>query len=173
MKTMLKAIACAAVLAAALAGCQATPDTPPASDGGPAASEPAPVKIVEGTPVLFFFADDATTQLRSDMEAGKLPTACRTMYDESGARPEVVVTDPETIQELYDRLSRMIVLEESGLGITDSYHYIFFTLADGTEAGFSFEGAGLITRSQESWAVSDEGNLWGLVRELQDEMMEN
>ena len=142
--------------------------------GSAPAQEPEPTTIVEGTPVLFFFDDAGATQLREDMEAGNVPLSCTVLYDESGCRPEVTVTDPETIAELYDRFSQMIVLEDGkAMGVTDSYHYIAFTLQDGTTVSWGFEGAGAICDGSDLLAVSDEGGLWQLVRELQEPLMDD
>ena len=126
--------------------------------------------VVEGTPVVWFFEEAAP--LREDMGAGRIPVSCNVLYDQMGALPEVTVTDPETIAELYNRLSQMIVLEGGrAMSITDSYHHIYFTLQDGTVVGWSFEGEGSLDKGSEGlYPVSDEGGLWSYVRELQDEL---
>jgi|GEM_PF-4809916 len=136
---------------------------------------PEPTTIVEGTPVLFFFADDeGVDKLRQDMEAGRVPVECDVLYDESGARPEVILSDPEDITEVYDRLSQMIVLEEGeAFGMTDSYHHVVFTLQDGTTVVWSFEGTGTLCRGRDLYPVSDEGGLWPFVRQLQEPLMDD
>ena len=123
------------------------------------------------TPILLFRDDAGAAKLAADMEAGRIPAECRAMYDEMGSRPEVTVTDPETITELYNRFSKMTVGAPSNISITDCYHYISFLLQDGTQVGWSFEGTGILCVGQENYEVKDEGNLWFVVRGLQEEAM--
>ena len=133
--------------------------------------KPAPVQ--ESVPILSFQDDENTAKLVSDMEAGKLPTECYVMYDEMGSRPEVEVTDPEILKEIYKRFSQMTVGAKTDTSVTDSYHYIIFILQDGTEVSWGFEGIGLLIRGQENYEVSDEGGLWEYVRRMQEEIMES
>ena len=127
----------------------------------------------ESVPILSFQDDESTAKLVSDMEAGKLPAECYVMYDEMGSRPEVQVTDPEMLKEIYKRFSQMTVGAKTDTSVTDSYHYIIFILQDGTEVSWGFEGTGLLSRGQENYEVSDEGGLWEYVRRLQEEIMES
>ena len=133
--------------------------------------KPAPAQ--ESVPILSFQDDENTAKLVSDMEAGKLPTECYVMYDEMGSRPEVEVTDPEMLKEIYKRFSQMTVGAKTDTSVTDSYHYIIFILQDGTEVSWGFEGIGLLIRGQENYEVSDEGGLWEYVRRMQEEIMES
>ena len=174
-KTLLATVVLAATLLSACAmSPQATSD-PTSSPAPQSTSDPQPTRIVEGTPVLWFFSDDeGVAKLREDMEAGRVPMECNVLYDQMGSLPEVVVTDPEVIAEIYDRLSQMIVPEGGrALSITDSYHHVYFTLQDGTVVGWSFEGERSLCWEQDLYPVSDEGGLWPFVRELQDELVDD
>ena len=121
--------------------------------------------------ILWFRDDPDAAKLMADMNDGKIPSMCNVLYDEMGSRPEVTVTDPETITDLYNRLALMSVGEKSEMSITDSYHHIRFTLQDGTNVGWSFEGTELLCVGTENYEVKDEGNLWVQVRWLQEAEM--
>lgn len=123
--------------------------------------------------ILWFKDNEGAKKLMEDMNDGKIPSACNVLYDEMGSRPEVTVTDDETITDLYNRLSLMSVGEKSDMSITDSYHHIRFTLQDGTTVGWNFEGKDLLNMGTENYSVKDEGNLWFAVRQLQEIAMGN
>ncbi len=123
--------------------------------------------------ILWFQDDEGARKLMEDMNDGKIPQECSVLYDEMGARPEVTVTDAETITDLYNRLALMSVGEKSEMSITDSYHHISFTLQDGTTVGWNFEGKDLLNMGTENYDVKDEGNLWFAVRQLQEKAMGN
>ena len=167
----------AAALAVALTGCRdkdgwnetVPAPTPGSGTEGGDGVESVIGNIPEGS-ILIFGDNENARKLISDMEAGKVPAECRAMYDESGARPEVVITDPEIITEFYNRVGHMIIGEESQESITDCYHYVMFTLQDGTTVGWSFEGTGLLVSGYSNYEVLESGGLWGRVREMQDEI---
>ncbi|MDO5119171.1 MAG: hypothetical protein Q4D48_03720, partial [Coriobacteriales bacterium] len=116
-------VAVLSILALALClGCAKPAEEPPAAEPEPEpAAEPAPadseepdgemVTIVEGTPLIWFVDTDEVAQLRSDMNDGKIPTSCNVLYDQSGSLPDVTVTDPETIKEIYALLQEVFVPE--------------------------------------------------------------
>ncbi len=65
---------------------------------------------------IFWFQDnEGAKKLMEDMNDGKIPSACNVLYDEMGSRPEVTVTDAETITDLYNRLTLMSVGEKSDM----------------------------------------------------------
>ena len=123
--------------------------------------------------ILWFQDNEDAKKLMEDMNDGNIPQACNVLYDEMGSRPEVTVTDAETITDLYNRLALMSVGEKSNMSITDSYHHIRFTLQDGTTVGWNFEGKDLLNIGTENYDVKDEGNLWFAVRQLQEKAMGN
>ncbi|MBQ6395467.1 MAG: hypothetical protein IJH87_03900, partial [Atopobiaceae bacterium] len=99
-----------------------------------------PQENLGGVPILEFCDDDGTRQLVSDMESGRIPLSCNVLFDQGGGLPDVTITDPETITEIYELLSGVSVGLESPMSITDSYHHVIFTLQDGTTVGWGFEG---------------------------------
>ena len=127
--------------------------------------------LPEGS-ILLFQNDDGAAKLIEDMKEGRTPSECRVMYDEMGGRPEVVVTDGDTISSLYDSLGNMIIGKETDESITDSYHYITFKLQDGTSVGWRFEGTGILCWGTKNYTVEQDGTLWSAVKSLQDEVME-
>ena len=123
--------------------------------------------------ILWFQDNEEAKKLIEDMNDGNIPQECNVLYDEMGSRPEVTVTDAETITDLYNRLALMSVGEKSQMSITDSYHHIRFTLQDGTTVGWNFEGKDLLNIGTENYDVKDEGDLWFAVRQLQEKAMGN
>ena len=121
--------------------------------------------------ILRFDGDPASAQLVDDMRSGILPTSCTVRYDQMGALPTVTTTDARTIREVYKRLARMHVEGTSNMSVTDSYHLVSFLLQDGTTASYSFEGASTLVRASQNYAVTDRGDLWSYVRQLQDEQI--
>ena len=80
------------------------------------------------------------------------------------------MTDPAQITEAYNRLSQMTIGGESDMGITDCYHYIFFRLQDGTSVGWRFESAQYLVWGPQNYEVTSAGNIWTMVKELQEQM---
>ena len=162
-----------AALAFALAGglVACAQDKDPASGSG-TGTDSGPITIHEGTPLMFFLDDAGVAKLRADMEAGRTPAEVNVLYDASGTRPELIIDDPEQIQEIYRLFSQMLVPEEGkAFSVTDSYHHVIFTLEDGTTVSFSFEGDRAFCYGQDLIPVSDLGGLWPYVQQLQDEKM--
>lgn len=136
-------------------------------------SEPAVSNIdIPEDSILRFQEDKGAAQLMEEMSNGQIPAQASALYDQMGGLPVVTVTDPATIQELYNRFSQMKVGQESQMSITDCYHFISFQLQDGTYAGWRFEGEGLLCWGPDNYEVLDAGNLWPYVRQLQDKIME-
>lgn len=145
-------------------------------EGGPTdpAPEPKTSGIFVSVPddsILFFMANDGSMQLMRDMVDGRTPVSCNVLYDAMGSRPEVTVTDPDTIIELYNRLAQMTVGNMTTMSVTDAYHHIYFTLEDGTVVGWHFETEALLCMGSTNYEAYDNGNLWGLVQELQEQQL--
>lgn len=111
--------------------------------------------------------DDSTKALVRHLEAGKLPTSCKVLYDQMGALPTVDVTDQETIAEIVGLVGQVSVAGPSNMGITDNYHGVWFEYDDGTKTSFNFEGVGNLVRPDGNLFVEGDGPLWLRVRELQ------
>ncbi len=144
-------------------------------EGGPNDPEPKQnVGVFVSTPddsILFFMANGESMQLMRDMADGRIPVSCNVLYDAMGSRPEVTVTDPDTIIELYNRLAQMTVGNMTTMSVTDAYHHIYFTLEDGTVVGWHFETEALLCMGSTNYEAYDNGNLWGLVQELQEQQL--
>ena len=122
--------------------------------------------------ILYFKDDSGLARLKADMEAGEIPVDCKVLYDESGTRPVVTVTDPEKIREIYDRLTQVTVGEKSSRSITDSYHHVTFHLRNDSFVAVRFEGENLLCWGQENYEAQGASSLWTYIRGLQDEVME-
>ncbi len=133
-----------------------------------AATEDADTK---GVSLLEFQNDAGSAKLIKDMEEGRIPVACNVLYDQMGALPNVNVTDPDTIKEIYELTKGLVVIGESNWSITDCYHHVIFTLQDGTRVGYRFEGEGLLAWGSKNYAVTGGGPLWAYVRTLQDKLV--
>lgn len=171
----------ALALTGSVAGCSA--DGPaPSSGGTPSNGNDAPqvdsksdasetlAAILEQMPsdsILRVDEQDGTKRLMADLEAGKVPTSCTALYDQMGSLPDVTVTDEASVLELLGLVSNIRVVGTSDMSITDSYHFVSFTLQDGSTMGYRFEGEGnLVTSAGNRW-VQGDGPLWARVRELQ------
>ena len=65
--------------------------------GGSQKSEPA----VSENSIVNFQNEKGFVKLREDMKNGDIPIECNVLYDEEGSRPDVTVTDQETIRNIY------------------------------------------------------------------------
>lgn len=111
-------------------------------------------------------------RLVEDMEAGLIPQSANVLYDQSGSRPDVDVTDGETIRQIYAGLCRIEVEGETDMSVTDCYHHVIFTLQDGTQVRFAFESEEILDcGGSRRYSVTGGRELWSLVRDLQDAQM--
>ena len=158
-KTIIIASICTTALtpAATLTACSA-PENPVETTAG----------IFSEKSVLNFEEIKNVDKLNSDMSAGKTPVSCDVLYDQMGARPNVNVTDPDTIKKIYEKLGDITVTGKSNMSITDSYHHVIFTLQDGTVVRFGFEGTGMLSVGTDNYDVIGGSGLWSLVKEMQE-----
>ena len=117
--------------------------------------------------ILNFQNDKGFARLQADMKKGDIPIECNVLYDEGGSRPDVTVTDSDSIREIYDQLADITVGEKSSQSVTDSYHHVTFRLRNDTYVSFYFEGEDLFCWGKDNYAVSGGKNLWNTVRKLQ------
>ena len=111
-------------------------------------------------------------RLVEDMEAGLIPQSANVLYDQSGSRPDVDFTDEETIRQIYAGLCRIEAVGETDMSVTDCYHHVIFTLQDGTQVQFAFESEEILDcGGSRRYYVTGGGELWSLVRDLQDAQM--
>lgn len=119
--------------------------------------------------VLLYFDDEDIKALVSDMQEGKIPKECTVLYDAMGTLPQVTLTDKEEIGDIYDLLSEVVVVDDSGLDVTDAYHFVSFKLSDGRDVNFSFEGEETLCRgTYELYSVKGSEALWSYVRGLKE-----
>ncbi|MBR2706631.1 MAG: hypothetical protein IKE74_05235 [Mogibacterium sp.] len=171
MKLKLKGILVLTLCAAIMASCAVKQEPAPAPGPSPAPGGGTELSgDIPSDSILYFQDDEGAAKLMKDMEEGNIPSECRAMYDEMGARPEVLMTDPDQITEAYNRLSQMTIGGESDMGVTDSYHYIVFRLQDGTDVGWRFESAQYLVWGPQNYEVTSAGSIWTMVKELQDQM---
>ena len=117
--------------------------------------------------ILNFQNDKGFARLQSDMKNGDIPLECNVLYDQGGSRPDVTVTDQESIREIYNQLADITVGDKSSQSVTDSYHHVTFRLRNDTYVSFYFEGENLFCWGKDNYAVSGGNNLWNTVRKLQ------
>ena len=132
--------------------------------GGSQKSEPA----VSENSIVNFQNEKGFVKLREDMKNGDIPIECNVLYDEEGSRPDVTVTDQETIRNIYGQLADITVGDKTDMGVTDSYHHITFRLRNDTYVSFYFEGEDIFCCGEDNYTVSGSRNLWNTVRQLQD-----
>ena len=132
--------------------------------GGSQKSEPA----VSENSIVNFQNEKGFVKLREDMKNGDIPIECNVLYDEDGSRPDVTVTDQETIRNIYGQLADITVGDKTDMSVTDSYHHITFRLRNDTYVSFYFEGEDIFCCGEDNYTVSGSRNLWNTVRQLQD-----
>ena len=132
--------------------------------GGSQKSEPA----VSENSIVNFQNEKGFVKLREDMKNGDIPIECNVLYDEEGSRPDVTVTDQETIRNIYGQLADITVGDKTDMSVTDSYHHITFRLRNDTYVSFYFEGEDIFCCGEDNYTVSGSRNLWNTVRQLQD-----
>lgn len=135
--------------------------------GGSQKSEPA----VSENSIVNFQNEKGFVKLREDMKNGDIPIECNVLYDEEGSRPDVTVTDQETIRNIYGQLADITVGDKTDMSVTDSYHHITFRLRNDTYVSFYFEGEDIFCCGEDNYTVSGSRNLWNTVRQLQDVAM--
>lgn len=121
--------------------------------------------------IVNFHNEKGFVKLQEDMKNGDIPIECNVLYDEEGSRPDVTVTDQETIRKIYGQLADITVGDKTGMSVTDSYHHITFRLRNDTYVSFYFEGDDLFCWGEDNYTVSGSRNLWNTVRQLQDVAM--
>lgn len=121
----------------------------------------------EGTLLARCEDDYEVRRLIEDMRAGRLPKECGLLYDQMGANPELVIDDFDTLVEVCECVADIEVLDDiPAMSVTDSYHHVRFVLQDGTEVGWSFEGAGVVVTGGDLVSVAGDEQLWRLAQAM-------
>ena len=124
------------------------------------------------TSVLFFGEDENAAHLIDDMLAERIPNSCQVLYDFRGTRPEVTVTDPQTIIRIYNRLADVHIKDEQDKTIEGGDHHIIFNLQDGSSVSFEFQGENLFRKDGRNYLVDDSEDLWAFIFDLQEAFVE-
>lgn len=134
----------------------------------PDPSQNSNIEIPKGS-LLLFNNDEGSAQLVQFFEEGNIPEEVTFLYDQMGSNPEITVTDPDTILELYNRLSLINVIGESPESITDCYHYIQFKLSDDCYICYSFEGSELWCYDHKNFSIENSNKLFTYMSDLTQE----
>lgn len=121
---------------------------------------------------LYFNDDEGSAKLIQYFENGNVPEEATFLYDQMGSNPEITITDPEKIQELYQLLKSVTVIGETNESITDYYHYIQFKLAEDCYVHYSFEGSEIWCCGEQNYSIDNSKKLFAFMNELTDEYWE-
>ena len=146
---------------------QSTSAASGASSASAALTEPS------GTSILTFNDDEDSAKLVQFFAEGNVPMEASFRYDQMGANPEITLTDPEQITELYQLLSKVEVTGESDMSATDCYHYVQFKLADDCYIHYSFEGSELYCLGNQNYSIENSKELFRFMSRLTEEYLEN
>lgn len=122
-------------------------------------------EVLKGSsPILVFDKSDGAKQLMTAFDEGTIVSAT-VLYDEMGANEPYETTDQDEIRTIYKGLKNITVTGESETSLTDSYHFVEFTFADGTSYGYRFEGTELLCYGTENYDISGGEELFSFMRE--------
>ena len=130
------------------------------------------ISETQGKSLLYFNDDEGSAKLIQYFEDGNVPEEAIFLYDQMGSNPEITITDPEKIQELYQLLRMVTVIEETNESITDCYHYIQFKLADDCYIHYSFEGSEIWCYGEQNYSIDNSKKLFAFMSGLTDEYWE-
>ena len=144
----------------------------PAEEPEAATVSTEPVKIETAESILYFNDDEGSAKLVQYFEDGNVPEEATFLYDQMGSNPEITITDPETIRELYRLLSMVTVSGETNESITDCYHYVQFKLAEDCYIRYSFEGSEIWCYGKQNYSIENSGKLFKFMGNLTREYIE-
>lgn len=129
--------------------------------------------VIDGkTPLLMYDKSREAKLLMEAMEDDRV-VSVNLLYDQGGGNEAIESSAPDVIRQAYKAMKNITVLEdeEVNVAVTDSYHHVYFTLEDGSQIGYSFEGEEIIfihdgTVGGSPHLVSGSGELWSLYNEL-------
>lgn len=122
------------------------------------------------TPLLIFDKSEGAKALMNAYDNGKI-IRVNLLCDQGGGNPEIVSEDADVIRQAYKATKNITVQGKSNESVTDSYHHVYFTLEDGYEIGYYFEGEGILVYTEEKghkarYSIAGSRALWELYREL-------
>ena len=119
--------------------------------------------------ILNFNDDEGSAKLMKAFEEGNIPEEVSFMYDQMGSNPEITVTDPDTIEALYNALSKITVSGGTLMSITDCYHFIQFKLAENEYIFYSFEGEEIWSYGGKNYEISNSKALFRMMYNMTQE----
>ena len=115
------------------------------------------------SPILIFDKSEGAKKLMTAFDEGTIVSA-EVLYDQMGGNAPYKTTDQEEIRTIYKALKNIVVEGKSDMSITDCYHYVFFTLEDGSSYGYRFEGTGLLCYGSDNYDISGGGDLFSFMQ---------
>ena len=147
----------AAMLLSACSGSQQAAEAPPQS---------GEASVLPEDSILAFNNDEGSAKLVRFFEEGNVPEEASFRYDQMGANPEITLTDPEQIQELYELLSQVTVSGETDMSVTDCYHFVQFKLAEDCYIHYSFEGSEIYCLGNRNYSIENSKELFRFMSSL-------
>ena len=107
-------------------------DTPKVSD------------IVDGkTPFFMFDKSQDAMALMTAFDRGEISKVLL-MFDPEGGNAPVESDDQDVIRQAYKALKNIVILEQTKEAGPECYHNLVFTLEDGSDVAYSFDGTGIL-----------------------------
>ena len=131
-------------------------------------------EVVKGnTPLLIFDKSEPARVLMEAFDNGEIASV-ELLYDQGGANSPVESDDPTVIRQAYKALKNITVSGKTNESITDCYHHVYFTLNNGSEICYNFEGPDILvyhdgTSSGTNYSISGSEGLWKLYGKLAKE----
>ncbi len=122
--------------------------------------------------ILYYNEDPDSAELMKFFEDGNVPEEADILYDQMGSNPNIIISDPEIIRELYNRLGKVTVEGKSNMSITDCYHHVQFKLSEDKYIYYSFEGSELWCYKSQNYDIANGGKLFSYMRELTEDYWE-
>ena len=132
--------------------------------------------IVDGkTPIFMFDKSKDAVALMTAFDRGEI-VKVELLYDQGGSNSPVESDEQDVIRQAYKALKNVVIVEPTEETVTDCYHYVKFTLQDGTEVGYSFEGEDILEyddgdggNDDGNYSIEGSGELWKLYSQLAGE----
>jgi len=125
----------------------------------PSSSSASTAPADDAIPLFDFIKDDRT--VFADQFATNIPFAVSYAYHGIASGPLSPVLRAETIQNVFEALSGIVVVGESDIIYEDNDHAFVFTMADGMEYIFRFNGHAL-QYGGKNYILENDSALWSI-----------
>lgn len=122
--------------------------------------------------ILMFEKIKNNDKMLDDLGESVIPERVALSYDEESGKPEVTFTDPDDVMRIVELAGEIKVGSKSDSAKSGADRHIRFTLQDGSEVSYDFEGETLLRVGKEHYMVSGGEDLWAYVKTLQQEQDE-